>query len=656
MAANQAFIRDLALVFLAAVAGGLLAWRLRQPLIIGYVLAGILISPLTPGPSVSNVHTLELFAEIGVILLMFSIGLEFSVKDLLRTKWVALVGGSIGILLLIGMGVGAGRLLGWTANQGFVVGAIVCVASTMVLTRLLLDSGQLHTLTGRVMVTITLVEDLAVVVLIVVIPALARLETGRLWAVWQEVGRAVLILAPALFVAAKIVPPFLKRVARTQSRELFFIVVLAICLGTAALTQTVGLSLALGAFVAGLIISESDYAHEALAQLFPLRDAFVALFFVTIGLLIDPGALFSNLPAAGALVALIVFGKLLVWTSVVRLFGYPIWMALSVAVGLTQIGELSFILVQVALNAGIVGSDIYNATLAASLVTILLNAALFRSIIPRLARVRAARYAATLAPVNPAWQGLRNHVVLCGYGRVGSAIGTALETFGVPHVAIEIDPDIVTALRTRDIPTLFGDASQTHVLERAGADKASMIVATLADPDRARLAIQNARRINPRAPILARAHRRSDHEVFAQAGATEIIQPELEASATMIRHAFAYIKLPDEQVRSYLRGFREAMDALQGKPPASPQAFPEVRELTLVQSPLTSHSIREGRIRERFGVTVVSIKRASGGTLLDPPADTILMPGDRVRVLGMADAIDAFAAQAAADTPPESAS
>ena len=183
MAANPSFIRDLALVFLAAVAGGLLAWRLRQPLVIGYVLAGILISPLTPGPSVSDIRTLELFAEVGVILLMFSVGLEFSVKDLLRAKWVALLGGPLGILLSIGMGMGAGRLLGWTASQGVIVGVIICVASTMVLTRLLVDRGQLHTDTGRVMVAITLVEDLAVVVLIMLIPAFGKLEAARLWVV-----------------------------------------------------------------------------------------------------------------------------------------------------------------------------------------------------------------------------------------------------------------------------------------------------------------------------------------------------------------------------------------------------------------------------------------------------------------------------------------
>ncbi|MBI4164205.1 MAG: cation:proton antiporter [Acidobacteria bacterium] len=648
MESNPTFFRDFAYVFLAAIVGGLLAWRLRQPLIIGYVLAGILISPLTPGPSVSNVHTLELFAEIGVILLMFSIGLEFSIKDLLREKWVALLGGPIGILLLIGMGMGAGHLLGWTVSQGVVVGAIVCVASTMVLTRLLLDQGQLHTHTGRVMVAITLVEDLAVVVLIVVIPGVTKFETARFWAVWQELGRAIVILAPALFVAAKIVPPLLKRVARTQNRELFFIVVLAICLGSAALTQAAGLSLALGAFVAGLIISESDYAHEALAQLFPLRDAFVALFFVTIGLLIDPRTLFSNLPIVGTMFALIVFGKLAVWTGVVRLFGYPIWMALTVGVGLTQIGELSFVLVQGARNAGIVGNDIYNATLAASLVTILLNAALFRSIPPWLARMSLARQVAAHSHVKPEGEGLRNHVVLCGFGRVGSAIGTALETFGVQYVVVEIDPDICGELRRRGIPSIFGDSAHPHILHQAGTEEASMVILTIPDPDRARLAILNARRMNPNVPIIARTHRRIDHEVMAHAGATEIIQPELEASATMIRHAFPYIKLPDDQVRAYLRGFREAMESLQGKPSTTLQTFPEARELTLSNPSFGGRSIRDSRIRERFGVTVISIRRASGEALLDPPAGTILELGDRLRVLGLSDEIDAFTSQAAA--------
>jgi monovalent cation:H+ antiporter-2, CPA2 family len=394
MVASPIF-RDLAYVFLAAIGGGLLAWRLRLPVIIGYVLAGILISPLTPGPSVSDTHPLEIFAEIGVVLLMFSIGLEFSVKDLLRAKWVALVGGPLGILLLIGVSVGVGALLGWTPGQGIVVGATICVASTMVLTRVLLDRGMLQTEDGRIMVAITLVEDVAVVILLVLVPELGRVEASQFLAMARDLGRAALVLVPAFFVASKVIPPLLMRVARTQRSEFFFIVILAICLGTAALTQKVGLSLAFGAFAAGLMISNSDYAHEALGQLLPIRDAMVALFFVTIGLLINPRMLFSSPLILTTMIALILFVKLAVWAIVVRLFGYSIWTALTVAAGLTQIGEFSFILVQAARNAGIVGSDVYNATLAASLVTIVANAALMRYLPQVLARRRSARQMAT---------------------------------------------------------------------------------------------------------------------------------------------------------------------------------------------------------------------------------------------------------------------
>ena len=219
MEATPLFFRDLAYVFLAAIAGGMLAWKLRQPIILGYVLAGIVIGPFTPGPTVTHVHTLELLAEIGVILLMFSVGLEFSLRDLLRVRWVALLGGPLGILLSIGAGLLVGHALGWTATQGIVVGSVTSVASTMVLTRLLLDRGELSTEPGRVMIAITLVEDLAVVILIVLLPNFGSLDASRLLPIAYALGKAFLILIPALLVAAKIVPPVLRTVARTRSPE-----------------------------------------------------------------------------------------------------------------------------------------------------------------------------------------------------------------------------------------------------------------------------------------------------------------------------------------------------------------------------------------------------------------------------------------------------
>jgi CPA2 family monovalent cation:H+ antiporter-2 len=293
---------------------------------------------------------------------------------------VALGGAPLGILLSVALAVGAGALLGWPVLQGVAIGVVVSVASTMVLARLLLDRGELQSAHGRVMVGITLVEDLAVVVLTVLLPALGSLDGGRAVGIALALGKAALILIPFALLAAKVVPAILRRVARTETPELFLLVVLALSLGSAALTQTVGLSFALGAFLAGLLISESEYAHETLARLLPLRDAFVALFFVTIGALVDPRLLVANLPLLGTLIALIVVGKLLIWTGVVRLFGYPSSTALLVGVGLTQIGEFSFILVQVARTAGHVGEEVYSATLAASLLTILVNELLVRHV------------------------------------------------------------------------------------------------------------------------------------------------------------------------------------------------------------------------------------------------------------------------------------
>jgi CPA2 family monovalent cation:H+ antiporter-2 len=642
------FFRDLAYVAIAAITGGLIAWRLRQPVIIGYVLAGIVISPLTPGPSVSDIYSLERFAEIGVVLLMFSVGLEFSLKELLKAKWVAFIGAPLGMCCSILMASGAGSLIGWTLSQRIALGAVISVASTMVLTRLLVDQGQLRTTAGHIMVAIALVEDLAVVVLIVLIPGFANLEKDRLLTLARDFGRAALILAPVLFLAAKIIPPLLKRVARTQSRELFFLVVLAICLGTATLTNAIGLSLALGAFAAGLIISESDYAHEAIAQLFPLRDASVAVFFVSIGLLIDPRTLFSDLTLLGIMVALIVVGNFVVWTGVVRLFGYSWWTAVPVGVGLTQIGEFSFVMVQVARKAGIVGNEMYNATLAASLVTILINSALTRSLPNALARIRLSRKLSALPQKSEEPAGMHGHVVICGFGRVGSEIGYALATFGVRYVAIEIDPDVIETLQSRDISSIFGDCSHSHILERANIQSSSLLIVTVPDRDRARLAITNARKMNQNLPIMARAHRREEYPFLMEAGATEVIQPEAEASATFIRHACGhYLMLPDPQIRVYLREFRDAMESA-NRTVRPPQIVPEVREVAVYNAQYYGRSLREMKLREKFGVTVVSIRRTSGESVINPPADTILQLNDRLRVLGRSDEIEIFEAQLSA--------
>jgi len=386
MEANPVLFRDLTYIFLAALAGGLIAWRLRLPLILGFVLGGMVISPFTPGPKLSDLHSFEVFAEVGVVLLMFSIGVEFSIADLLRVKWVALIGGPIGILLIIGLAMAVGKLGIWSVTQGVVIGATVSVASTMVLARLLGDTGKLGTTYGQVMIGITLIEDLAVVCMTVVLPILSGPGDGQmLKAIWT-LGKALLLLIPLAFFAIKVIPGLLRRVKQTNNAELFLLVAIALCLGTAALAQAAGFSVALGAFLAGLSISGSKDLHQAHAQLVPLRDAFVALFFVSLGALIAPKMLAPSLPLLGTMLLIIVVGKFVIWTTVVRLFRYPFWTAIVVASGLTQIGELSFVLVQVARSSGIVAENIFTATLAASLISIFLNVFIVRGMLGWLGR------------------------------------------------------------------------------------------------------------------------------------------------------------------------------------------------------------------------------------------------------------------------------
>ncbi len=640
MTADPIFFRDLAIVLVAAVLGAAAAWLVRQPLILGYVLGGLLVGPFTPGPTVSDLHTFELFAEIGVVLLMFSIGIEFSLTDLLRVKWVALIGGPVGILLSAALGVGAAALIGWSLLQGAVVGIVVSVASTMVLARLLIDQGELHSRHGRVMIGITLVEDLAVVVLTVLLPELGALNPERLVAIAAALGRAALVLVPFAYLAAKVIPRVMTRVARTQHDELFLIVALSIGLGTAALTQAVGLSLALGAFLGGLLLGNSDYSHEALARLLPLRDVFVALFFVTVGALVDPRNVLDNLPMLGVMLALIVVGKLLIWTAVVAAFRYAWSTALLVGAGLTQIGEFSYILVQVARDTGQVGGDVYNATLAASLLSILINAPLVRHAPRWLTALGFLDARGTAASRPPAGEERGGHVVLCGFGRVGSAVGEALATFGLRYTVIERDPDVVKGLIARGVPALYGDAGRRSTLERAGARDAALLIVALPDVEHARLAVRAARELNGDVAVLVRAHGRAESDALRRDGASEIIQPELEAAGTLIRHALARLQLPKSLALAYLERFRDAMESGQA-PPAGAETMPEVREVAVGSDGVADQSLRESRIRERFGVTVVGVVRA-GDVILNPPPDTMLRPGDRVRLFGLPAQIDRF--------------
>ena len=324
VAEHSLIFRDIAMVFGAALACGLVAWRIKQPILLGYVVAGLIVSPLTPGLRVHDVHVFELMAEVGVVLLMFSVGIHFSIPDLMKVKWVALFGSPLGVVLSVGLCMGVGWLMSWPVLQSLAVGCIVAVASTMVLMRLLMDRGEMNTEAGRVMIAITLVEDLVVVILTVLLPSLASEGGADYGQIAWRIGKAFLLLIPIAAAAWKLMPRLLARVEKTCNDEISLLLALTTCMVVAAVTEWVGLSLALGAFLGGMLLGSSDFVKKLEHQTSSLRDAFVALFFVSVGMLIDPRTWGSAWQLILLLVALVLAGKFLTWFGVVKLFGYPV--------------------------------------------------------------------------------------------------------------------------------------------------------------------------------------------------------------------------------------------------------------------------------------------------------------------------------------------
>lgn len=636
MSAESAFFRDIALVFVAALAGGWLAQAARQPLFVGYIIGGLLISPFTPGPAIRDVATFELFAQVGVVLLMFSIGIEFSLHEMTRIGAPVLLGAPVAMVLIVAITTLSGGLMGWRPVEAAAAGIVISVASTMVVAKLLLDRGEINAPHARLAVGTLLMEDLLVVVLIVLLPVLAGTEGGRMSSIGVALGRAALVLVPFFYLANRVIPKTLARVARRRNPELFVLVAMAIGIGTAALSSSLGLSLALGAFLAGLIISESEFTHEVLARLLPMRDVFGALFFVSLGTLIRPADLVANLPLLLALVGLIVVGKFVVRSAVLRLFRYQWPTAALVSIHMAQTGEFSFVLAQVARAAGLLTDATYHALLAASLLSILITASL-----AGLAHRWIEEPAPSEAPLRE--NAAPDRVLICGFGRVGGTIGEALEAFSIPYTVVDLDFPIIEALRQRGIPCVFGDAASQPVLRSASAASARLAVVTVPDFERTRLAVRMVRDLNPQVPILARSSHPDQRVALIEAGATEVIQPEFEAAQTLIRHSLEGLGITHDAVKNYMQHQRQ-VEYLGSVFALAPPELHLLKTKTVAIRPglFDDVSLRRSRIRERAGVWVLSIRRQDNAEILDPTADTVLRAGDEVTLIGLPEQLALF--------------
>src|SRR5436309_3914596 len=602
-------VTDLTLVLVAALAGGFLAQRLAQPLIVGYIVAGIVVGPFTGGLTVVNVHDIEQLAEIGVALLLVSLGLEVSFRELAPVRTVALAGGTIQVVLTIAMGAGIALTLGWPWQAARWFGSLIALSSTMVALKTLQAQGRLGTLSSRVMLSILVVQDLAVVPLMIVLPELARPGGGAVRVIAATI-RSLVLLAAIVLVATRVVPRLMAAVAGWNSRELFMLSTTAVALGIGYATWWFGLSLAIGAFVAGLVINESEYAHQALSDVMPLRDLFGMLFFVSVGMLLDPALLWAQLGPLAVVMLSVIVGKAAIFAAVVRAFGYRRVVPLAVGLTLFQVGEFAFVLARVGRAAGAITNDLYAlalntavATMAITPIVSGLTSSIYRRIVAR--TVKEPPQTINVPP-----GGMVDHVVVCGAGRVGRTIADALAHLRLPFVMIELDDARVQEARVAGLPMIYGDATQTVVLEAAGVSLARAILVTIPSFIDVRLIVATLRRLQPAVPIIARAEGSDAVRALCGLGVDEVTSPEYEAAIEMTRQALVHLNVPAFeilQVASAVRRERYGLTAGAGRPGARMAPIGDIaRQLDFTWISVPPESTFSGRtLGERQAGTVI---------------------------------------------------
>jgi CPA2 family monovalent cation:H+ antiporter-2 len=552
---------DFVIIMAAALAGGLIFYRLRLPTPLGYILAGLLIGPYSLG-IVEDIEMIETMASVGVVLLLFTLGMEFSLSDLKRVGRIGLGGGTIQIVTTAGLGFAIGNLLfNWSLTDATFFAFLIALSSTTIVIKILQDRGETNTPHGRIMIAILLVQDLAVLPLMIILPALGG-ETAELArTVGIALGKAALFLGGMTVIGFWVVPRFLGQTAGTRSRELFLITVLVIGLGAAYGTSYFGASEAFGAFAAGMLVSRSRFAHQALADIVPLKTIFAALFFVSLGLLGDPGFILDNLGMVLLLALIIIVGKFLICSLTTWSFGFTLKTTLFVGAGLTQVGEFSFVIGQAGLEAGVISTDFYSLILSSAIVTILLTPAVLwvaelaydRLFLPR-GFTRKMHIAGDDKLVGVS-KTLSQHVVICGHGRTGANLADILRKYNIPYIVVEINPQIVSDLRAQGVPCIYGDAGKHQILDLAHVSQARVLALTCPDPLAETTATTYAKQVNHNIDIIAVTSDRSVAERLQRIGTSEVVEPALEASLEFVRHTLRYYSVDSSEVEGIVCPF-----------------------------------------------------------------------------------------------------
>ena len=541
-------LQVLVLVFALSIGVILLFHRIRMPAIIGFLLTGVLVGP--HGLGLIGDSDVQLLAQIGVVLLLFTVGMEFSLKDIGRMKKPLFLGGFLQVFLTLGIAAFIAVQLGLTFQQGIFVGFLIALSSTAIILKLLQDRGEVYSPHGQIVIAISIFQDIVAVLMMLFIPTLAGAESSLPAALWV-LAKGFGIIAAVIMAARWLVPRVLHTIAMTRTRELFLITVAVICFAVAWLTSSIGLSLALGAFLAGLILADSEYGDQALANMLPFRDVFMSLFFVSIGMLLDVNILRSNLSLILLLALGIIVLKSVVAAATAFLLGMPARIASLVGVALAPMSEFGFILSAAALSAGLLTAPLYGTLLAVSIITMAAAPLLF-ALSPRIAASATA-----LSNGNSQQKvRLKGHVIIVGMGTNGAHVAQAVKSAGIPYIILDMNPERVRAERHKGESILFGDAIAPSVLETANIREARLVMIAIADSKATRYITSVVRSVAPKVTIIVRTPYVSEEATLRKAGADYVVMAERETSLELSRVALSCCGVSQQKINAFVKSIR----------------------------------------------------------------------------------------------------
>lgn len=635
------FLNDVIIIFALSIVILLIFHRLKLPIIIGFLITGMFTGPFGFG-LVSSVHQVEVLAEIGILLLLFTIGIEFSFKEMLRLRRSVLIGGTLQVLLTTVIIAIIAYSITPDINEAIFIGFLVALSSTAILLKIYSEKGEIETPHGKILLSILIFQDIIVVPMILFTPILAGIEGDIL----SEVGILFLKVAGVLvlvILGTKYFVPFvLYKVTQTKSRELFLFTIIVICFGIVWFTGELGLSLALGAFLAGLIISESEYSHQALSNIMPFRDAFSSLFFVSIGMLLDINFLLDNFLSAIFLSIMVVFIKSFTGIFAIKVLRVPWRISIIAGIALAQVGEFSFILAKTGLTVGFLSDNFYQSFLAVSIITMSITPILLKFSPVIGDKIAMFLRESKVEKEYDLGKSLEDHLIIIGYGVNGRNVARAAASAKIPYVILETNPDTVKEEKQKGTNIIFGDAIYPDVLNQANIEKSRIIVIAINDPTSVQRIVSLSKTINPNAYLIVRTRHVTEVETLLKIGADEVIPEEFETSIEIFSRVLAKYLIPRNQIEKFINEIRsDSYEMFRSVPkdvsplPYLPLNFPELEICSFIinnDSLFADKSLAELDLRNKYGFSILAIKRNSE-VIANPKAATILKSGDLIFVL-----------------------